>query len=469
MIYSIIVAVDLNKGISKNGQIPWYSKQDMKYFKDITIGNINNTKQNVVIMGRKTYESIGKSLKNRINIVLTRNTNYNNINNNLIIKYDIINVIEYIENNNTNINEIFVIGGSEIYEQFFKLKIINYIYITHICKIFNHKCDKFFPIDYLSQFQLIDKSDQIKENDNVIEFQKYKYFNKEEFKYLKLMKNILNNGFQRPDRTGIGSLSLFGKSLKYDVRNGRIPLLTTKKVFLRGIIEELLLFISGKTDSNILSNKNVNIWKGNTSRDFLDSVGLNHLKIGDMGAAYPFQLRHWNTDYENYDTDYTGKGFDQLEYIINLIKTEPNSRRILFSYWNPSYLKQTCLPSCHVMYLYYVNTELNEISCSFVMRSNDEFHGAPFNIVSATILLYMICYITGYKPGDVVHMTNDCHIYNTHIEQCKEQLTREPYNFPLLIIKDEDKEIKKMEDFKYENFKLLNYNHHPAIKAKMVA
>jgi thymidylate synthase len=237
-------------------------------------------------------------------------------------------------------------------------------------------------------------------------------------------------------------------------------------MFYKGIIKELLFFISGKTNSKILENEGVNIWKGNTSREFLDSRGLNHLKEGDMGASYPFQLRHWNAEYINCDTDYTNQGFDQLQYVIDEIKNNPTSRRILFNYWNPSYLDKTCLPSCHLMYIFNVNMDKKELSCSFTQRSQDYIIANGFNIVSASILTMMICKLTGLNPGKIIQHIGNIHIYKSHIEETKKMLNNTPYNFPILHIID-SKDLKTIDDFKYEHFNILLYKSHSRYKFEM--
>ncbi len=351
---NLIVCIDKDNGIGKNNKIPWKFNIDLKYFTDLTSTSIIENKKNVVIMGKKTYDSIPnnyKPLKNRINLVLTKNTNNIDL---LDLYYfnNIISILLYLDENKSKINNVWIIGGSEIYKQFLNLQIINNIYLTHIKNI-SYNCDTFFSLEPLKNFKLIDnkikydKNQYDKENKLIkLEFVHYKYINKNELKYLNYIQKILKKGIYKLDRTNIGTLSLFGKSFKYNIKNYRLPLFTHRKMFYRGIIEELLFFISGKTNTKILEGKKVNIWKGNTSREFLDSRNLSHLKEGDMGAGYSFQLRHFGAKYIDGETNYKGQGFDQLNYVINEIKNNPNSRRILFSYWNPSDLNKVALPSC---------------------------------------------------------------------------------------------------------------------------
>lgn len=796
MKFNLIACVDNNYGIGRDNTIPWFYSKDLQHFKKLT-----SEKNNIVIMGYKTYLSLplnNKPLKNRINIVLTTQKIKSN-NENLLYFNDILSILIYLENNKKAINNVWIIGGETIYKQFLDLHIISNIYITKIYQQ-SFNCSTFFPSNYLKYFTL--KDSYIDEeynkysfsiNKDKLIFELYTYKNKDEIKYLECINKILTKGIYKLDRTNIGTISLFGKSFKYNIRNYRLPLFTHRKMFYRGIIEELLFFISGKTDTKILENKKVNIWKGNTSREFLDSRNLTHLQEGDMGAGYSFQLRHFGANYIDANADYSKQGFDQLEYVIDLLKNNPNSRRILFSYWNPMDLNKVALPSCflkntlvltqngyqqiqdiklndlvythkgnwkpinniqmkiyndniysitcrynnkyikttkehpfyvidykydndyilsknpywceakdlninkhllcmpinkneklyklflnnklkdisleqcyvlgyflkngyisynkeyyiyiakdknyiydrlnlhlhlvktqnrenskynnylinnaewhdilkefgskiynkripewiqdlpklniiqfitglndaynnkmhninykilskhiafslqrlfaklkiflsikfihnksntyprykyelevienykliddnyiyfqisnieikykntevynfevdddnsyivqniavhncHILYQFYVNTDKNELSCSFYQRSSDFVLAANFNVVSAAVLTFMLCHITGYKPGKIIHNIGDTHIYSNHIEETKKMLNNKPYNFPIMYIDDPKKKINNITDFKYENFKLLLYNSYEKYNFKM--
>ena len=469
MIFSLIVCCDKNYGIGKDNQLPWNYSKDIEFFKRKTIENIDNNKINVVIMGNNTYKSIPnyyKPLKNRFNIILS-NTIINDNNENLKYFNNIHDILLFLHENKELFNNVYIIGGNKIYNLFLDLHIINNIYLTHICDI-DYNCDTFFNFNKYKKYYKFSQLDIYYEYDNLsnlefkkknkLIFQKYKYINKDEINYLNTIKKVLNKGIYKIDRTKVGTLSIFGKSFKYNIRNYRLPLFTHRKMFYRGIIEELLFFISGNTNTKLLEEKNVNIWKGNTSREFLDSRGLNNLHEGDLGAGYSFQLRHFGAEYIDCNSDYTNQGFDQLNYVINLIKTDPNSRRILFSYWNPLAMKNMVLPSCHLLYQFHVNTDKNELSCSFYQRSSDFVLAANFNIVSAAVLTFMLCHITGYKPGKIIHNIGDLHIYKNHIEEAKKMLDNNPKHFPLFYINDPNNNIKNIEDFKYSDFKILFYN-----------
>ncbi len=458
--FKIIVAYDKNRGIGLNNTLPWKIKADMEYFKNITTLTKNKKKTNVVIMGRKTWLSIPvkfRPLKNRINIILSKTLSDPN----LIIMRSIDDVLNYVLTNKKKIESCFVIGGETIYKQFLNENLVSTIYATEIDEIYG--CDTFFPI--INRFkERVNLPDNGREEHNGFDFVKYLYHNDEEENYLELMQEILNNGIKRSDRTGVGTLSVFGRSLKYNLRDGTLPLLTTKFIPFRIIVEELLWMLSGSTDASKLQEKNIHIWDGNSSRDFLDKRGLNHLPEGDIGSGYGFNLKHFGADYVDCKTDYIGKGFDQVKYVMDLLKNDPTSRRILFSYWNPGNLDTTALLSCHLMYQFYVDTDKNELSACLYQRSSDYFLANNFNAIALCLWVRIFCHLLGFKPGEVTHFFADTHIYLNHIEQCKEQLERKPSVFPKLEI---IREISSIEDFKYEDFKLINYYPQSRIKAIM--
>jgi thymidylate synthase len=280
--------------------------------------------------------------------------------------------------------------------------------------------------------------------------------------YLNLLNFILNNGIKKETRNGY-TYSHFGSLLRFNINNGfTFPLLTTKKVFIRGIIEELLWFLRGSTNSKELEEKGINIWKGNSSREYLDSIGLFNYPEGELGPIYGFQWRKFN-----------GK-IDQIRYILEELELK-NSRRALLSAWNPVQLKQQALPPCHILYNFYKNDDDN-LSCMMYMRSADLFLGVPFNIASTAILCMIIAKVMGMKTKDICISICDNHIYEEHLEQVKEQLNNEIYESPQMIIKKDfdksryisvDEKIKWIEELKYEDFELLNYKSHPSIKAIM--
>uniref|UniRef100_A0A8C6F1T2 Thymidylate synthase n=1 Tax=Monodon monoceros TaxID=40151 RepID=A0A8C6F1T2_MONMO len=248
-----------------------------------------------------------------------------------------------------------------------------------------------------------------------------------ELQYLGQIEHILRCGFRKDDRTGTGTLSVFGMQARYSLRD-EFPLLTTKRVFWKGVLEELLWFIKGSTNAKELSSKGVKIWDANGSRDFLDSLGFSTRAEGDLGPVYGFQWRHFGAEYKEMDSD----------------------------------LPLMALPPCHALCQFYVVN--GELSCQLYQRSGDMGLGVPFNIASYALLTYMIAHITGLKPGDFVHTLGDAHIYLNHIEPLKIQLQREPRAFPKLKIL---RKVEKIDDFKAEDFQIEGYNPHPTIKMEM--
>ncbi|XP_004606063.1 thymidylate synthase [Sorex araneus] len=282
-----------------------------------------------------------------------------------------------------------------------------------------------------------------------------------ERQYLGQLEHILRSGVRKEDRTGTGTLSVFGMQARYSLRD-EFPLLTTKRVFWKGVLEELLWFIKGSTNANELSSKGVKIWDANGSRDFLDSLGFSAREEGDLGPVYGFQWRHFGAEYKDKDSDYSGQGVDQLQKVIDTIKTNPDDRRIIMCAWNPKDLPLMALPPCHALCQFYVVN--GELSCQLYQRSGDMGLGVPFNIASYSLLTYMIAHVTGLKPGDFVHTLGDAHIYLNHIEPLKVQLQREPRPFPKLKIL---RKVDKIDDFKAEDFQIEGYNPHPSIKMEM--
>nr|WPM02508.1 ORF70 [Human gammaherpesvirus 8] len=283
----------------------------------------------------------------------------------------------------------------------------------------------------------------------------------EELQYLRQLREILCRGSDRLDRTGIGTLSLFGMQARYSLRD-HFPLLTTKRVFWRGVVQELLWFLKGSTDSRELSRTGVKIWDKNGFREFLAGRGLAHRREGDLGPVYGFQWRHFGAAYVDADADYTGQGFDQLSYIVDLIKNNPHDRRIIMCAWNPADLSLMALPPCHLLCQFYVAD--GELSCQLYQRSGDMGLGVPFNIASYALLTYMLAHVTGLRPGEFIHTLGDAHIYKTHIEPLRLQLTRTPRPFPRLEIL---RSVSSMEEFTPDDFRLVDYCPHPTIRMEM--
>jgi len=286
--------------------------------------------------------------------------------------------------------------------------------------------------------------------------------------YLNLCQEVLEKGHYRPTRNG-HTYSLFGKHLEFDLRNS-FPLLTTKKMFFRGIFEELNFFLSGSTNSKILEEKGVNIWKANTSKEFIASQNLNY-EEGDIGALYFYQIYHFNAPYEGCLANYEGKGFNQFEQVIHLLKTDRFSRRILMTTYNPLQAEEGVLYPCHGITIQFAVEGTNELCCHMYQRSADIFLGLPFNIASYSLLTIILCNILNnevedkFVPGKLCISLGDCHIYEQHIEAVRTQLSREPLPFPQLEIIN----MTTLENITIDNCHLTNYVYHPAIKADMIA
>lgn len=284
----------------------------------------------------------------------------------------------------------------------------------------------------------------------------------DEYEYFDLITKILTKGKFKPDRTGTGTISLFGAQMRFNIRDSIMPLLTTKEVFWRGIVEELLWFIRGSTDSNLLKTKDVHIWDANGSKEFLEKSGLGQREEGDLGPVYGFQWRHFGAEYVDKNTDYTGKGVDQLSDLIKRIETNPSDRRLILTAWNPKDIPLMALPPCHCLAQFYVND--GELSCQLYQRSADVGLGVPFNIASYALLTHMIAHITNLKTGDFVHTLGDAHIYKNHVESLQKQIKRTPSQFPKLNFK---RQVSSIDDFKFEDFELVDYKHQGKISMKM--
>ena len=294
--------------------------------------------------------------------------------------------------------------------------------------------------------------------------QKYSH---EEYQYLHLLENILNNGFWEQGRNG-KTKSIFGQSMRFSLKNGKIPILTTKKTAWKTCLKELLWFIHGETDNKILKEQGVHIWDANGSREFLNSRGLTDYDVDELGPIYGRQWRYFNADCDVNGKKVEGSnGVDQLQQIINALK-DPNqrtSRRLVMSAWNPCQIKDMALPPCHVLCQFNVH-DGNKLSCSLYQRSADEFLGQPINIASYSFLTHLLANHCGLEAYEFVYFVGNCHIYENAIDACKLQITREPFEFPTVSIKEVKKNIY---DYQVEDFEIHNYKSYGAIKVEMVA
>ena len=311
--------------------------------------------------------------------------------------------------------------------------------------------------------------------------------NHEEYQYLNLIKIILENGTWEEGRNG-KTKSIFGSSMRFSLKDGRIPILTTKKTAWKTCLKELLWFIGGKTNNNILREQGVHIWDANAAPEFLQSRGLGHYSDGELGPIYGYQWRHFNKPYvckkkqqmlennkfknlnahnEEECIENEEKYVDQLQQIIDALKDpkQRTSRRLIMTAWNPSQLKDMCLPACHVLCQFNVH-DGNKLSCMMVQRSADFFLGSCFNIASYSFLTHLLAKHCGLEAHDFVYFMGNIHLYENAIDVAKLQITRVPFEFPTLSIKQVRENIN---DYQVEDFEIHNYKHHEAIKVPMIA
>ena len=490
MKFNIVVSVNNHNIIGEGSDLLIHSKKDLRNFQKITTEGEHT---NALIMGYNTWLSIPESkrpLKDRFNIILSRNHSVEESQNVKIFR----SLKDAFEFCNELKGEVFIIGGSQIFNECCKeeyYQCLERIYLTRFNDNYHPRdTTHSFPLKLLNDMKLVERSDihheicsrphidnkpkgflqeylsEIYTKSVSFTFDIYMnntYINQEEYQYLDLLKKIVNEGYSIEGRNS-KVLSLFGERMIFDLSKG-FPLLTTKHVGHKTVLRELLWFINGSTSNKELNDKKVHIWDGNSSKEYLQSRGLDYDE-GDLGPVYGFQWRHFGAEYRDFNTDYTGKGCDQLQYIIDLIKNDPNSRRIILSSWNPPDLDKMALPPCHVLCQFYVNTTENKLDCQLYQRSGDMFLGVPFNIASYSYLTYILAKCTGYQPGRLIHILGDTHIYDSHLDAVQTQIKRIPFAFPKLTISDE---LTDINDIKEEYFIIENYNYHEKISAPMIA
>ncbi|NDH07516.1 thymidylate synthase, partial [bacterium] len=434
----------------------------------------------VIILGMKTHLSIGKALPGRVNIILTTNKQLNikqneekinqtdkPINDNpidsLIDDKPIINdntPVHYVDSPIAAImlaerlykdKHIFVVGGESVYKYFLENKLVDRELISQINNDMN--CDKFY-------FSSLKPKPFITLSNGTMVYEAL-HENKEELNFLHLMRELIDNGRQSTDRTLVGTRSLFGRQLRFTLANGTFPLLTTRKMFLRGIFEELMFYLRGQTDAKLLAKKGVAVWLPNTTRQELDKKNLQHMPEGDMGHSYGFSFRHFGGDYKTCDDDYNGVGFDQLNWLINEIKTNPNSRRLVISLWEPNKMHNAVMPPCLYQYQFYVRDQ--QISCMMTQRSSDYFTAGGWNVATGALLTYLIGAVCDLQPYELIWNMGDVHLYNNLVAQAKQQIIRKPFVWPKLAV------VKKADITSYEfsDIALYHYQYYNSIKPIM--
>jgi len=465
--FKIIVAYCANRGIGLKNKLPWKNKKDMEHFK-------NTTTNNCVIMGRNTFESIGKPLDNRYNIVVT-SKNIPDVMTTPSLD-SALSLRDTIRDKNI---ETYVIGGEQLYKNALNHNLLGSVIASEINN--NYDCDTFFP-KLPNTFR---KTDTIY-TDNEMKIVKYEDIstdNSSEYLYLDLLKDVLENGYISNSRSGKVS-STFTKQLIHDIElinndnneNNekniyRFPMITTKRLFFRRVFEELMWMLRGQTDSTILSKQGNHIWDGNTSRESLDNIGLIDYKEGELGPGYGAQLIHWggNQNFINGSLNMEG-GINQIKYVIDELRNNIFSRRAMINLWNPTDLNKMALPPCHTSYYFSVSVNKNEkleLNCNVVLRSNDLFLGNPFNQIFTQLLTIFIAHTINIIPGKVGMTMMIPHIYHNHIYQVEEQLKRKPLQYPTIQIKKKLESYEDIISLELSDIELNNYNYWPKISAQM--
>ena len=290
--------------------------------------------------------------------------------------------------------------------------------------------------------------------------------NPEEEQYIELIRDILSEGTMETGRNG-NTMCVFGAAMHFSLDQGVIPILTTKRVAWKTCLKELLWFIRGDTNNEHLQQQGVTIWNDNASREFLDSRGLTHLRENDLGPVYGHQWRHFNAKYTSCDENYEGQGIDQLDYIIKCLKdpAQRTSRRMVMSAWNPCQLNEMALPPCHVLVQFNV-TSGNKLSCCMFQRSADVALGVPFNIASYSFFTHLLAKHCDLEAHEFIYYLGNAHIYESHLDTIKQQVTRTPYSFPKVTVTTKRENIN---DYLLDDFELHDYKFHEAIKMKMIA
>ena len=446
--YELIIAVDQNYGIGYENKLPWSCKEELQIFK-------NKTMNNAIIVGSNTFNHL-PLLKDRDIFLLSRRISYPNTKNSYTILHDISSAKEF-----TN-KKIIIAGGAQVYN--YALSDPKYVDTIHMSIMKKeYQCDTWFDKNLLYDFVITEEKDYEEFTHYVLQ-----RTNSGERQYLNLLNNIIKNGVEREGRNG-KTRSIFTEHFKFDLREG-FPLLSTKKMFIRGIIEEFLFFLRGETDSNILSQKKVRIWEGNTTKEFIKNRGLKYTE-GIMGPMYGYQWRKFGQEYLTNDDGYpidnvNNQGIDQLANVIELIKNDPYSRRILMTSYNPSQAEEGVLYPCHSITIqFYVDKDYLDMFC--FNRSQDTFLGVPYNIASSSLLLMIVAKLTNKNPRFLNITMGDTHLYEQHIVQSIQQIERLPYQFPKITIPD-IQTIEQIHDLTYEDFVLENYLSYSTIRAPMI-
>ncbi|KAK9691058.1 hypothetical protein RND81_09G173200 [Saponaria officinalis] len=489
--YQVVVAATREGGLGKDGKMAWHIPTDSRFFEDVTTKTSNPEKMNAVIMGRKSWDAVPPDYRpfcGRINVIVTRSLNFDveGLENALVCRsLDTALELLALPPYDDLVETVFNIGGGVLLRETLNAPACDAIHITEMET--SIECDTFIPsIDtysfhpWYSSFPLVENNirysfvtyvrvrsnvakngtgdNSLRSYSGPFKIQDFSFLPKmildrhEEYMYLSLVNDIILSGNLKNDRTGAVTLSKFGCQMRFNLRK-TIPLLTTKRVFWRGIVEELLWFIIGSANAKRLLEKGVHICDENTSRNYQDSIGLTEREESDLGPGPGFHWRHFGARYTNMHADYTDQGIDQLSDVIHKIKNSPDDTHIVLSAWNHSDLQMMPLPPCHMFAQFYVAN--GELSCLTYNRSADMSNRVPIDIASYALLTCLIAHVCDLLPGDFIHDIGDAHVYRGHIESLQEQLKNPPKPFPVLKINPQKKSI---DSFEPADFNLIGYD-----------
>jgi len=466
--FTLIFATDENGLFGLSNGLPWKNSDDLKHFNRITTDSFDRP---ILVMGKRTFLSLPRRLEGRKMAVLSSSNEPVSG-----AEYQFRSVDDVLMEPEFRDKNLFVIGGvallAEIYTKYRAR--INTIYYTMIHESIQVSAADVSSAVYFDEAlrQQILSSATLSRKAPGATFYKISLDRHEEYQYLDLLSDCLKHGSVRKTRNA-RTHSMFNRTIQFNLQKG-FPILTTKKVFLRGIFEELMFFLRGQTDSKLLEAKGVHIWRPNTTQEFITNCGLPY-EEGDMGPMYGWNWLHFGAEYVDKSTDYTGKGYNQLAYVMDLLKRDPFSRRILMTTYDPASAKKGVLYPCHSIVVQFYVRECEGkyfVSMAMYQRSVDLACGLPFNIASNALLLHLLCATLSrdsdkkYVPDILSIVLGDIHVYESHVGNVEEQIKRMPFTFPTLGFKQSHSDL---ESYSFEDIELSSYVCHPPIKYDMVA
>jgi dihydrofolate reductase/thymidylate synthase len=474
--FSLIVARDAAGGIGYNGQIPWHYPTDLKLFKTLTT---DPTQQNAVVMGYNTWRSLRRPLSGRINIVISA-THYEAASKQaaVMLKAELAAAtvpahVEVYKSPNDFLRSAcadihyWIIGGRQIYEWFLANHLVTAIYDTQIAS--KYTCDTILDLDSIynssNWVAPICPPDAVRAFNSANEPELYLRYtlhhgNRDEQQILDTIRDILDNGEMRQERTGTGTLSIFGGQLRFDLSS--FPLMTARPHSFRMIFEELMWILRGQRDVGILEKKNIPIWTPNSTQEFIDRQGLDiPLSAGDIGESYGHNMRNYGGGDDRASNRGGGNraGYDQLANALHLLQNNPTSRRIIINLWNPAGVKRAALPPCLCWYQFYVRNKGGKrwLDCQAMNRSSDIVVAGGWNVATAALLTYILAAACGMEPGVLTWIYGDAHIYLNNVEAAKELVTRTPRLYPKLFVLRKLQTVADIESLEFGDFKLVNY------------